>query len=178
MLSDYKNKLSIISVSLHWVIALYFIGMIGFGLYIEGLPRSPDKFQLLGLHKSLGMVFFLLAISRIAYRFTQGFPAELGKKPEWQKKIARLVHWCLIVATLLVPISGILMSVGDVRGLSFFGTNLVGRGDEILWASNIGHAIHGIAPKVMILIIVLHAAAAIKQQRIDKSLSRMLGISV
>ena len=178
MVNDTKNKLSVLSVGFHWVIALLFITLIVIGKVMEDMPPGPEKFQFMSLHKSIGALFLLVAIARVIYRLVQGFPENLSTKPAWQEKAAKGVHHLLLLATILMPVSGVMMSVGGGYGLDVFGVTLFAKGEEIEWVSEIGHVVHGAVGNLIILVIALHAAAAIKQQLVDKTLSRMLGRSV
>ena len=45
---DTFEKFSLTTVSFHWIIAIAIIAMLAFGLYIEDLPRSPEKDELMG----------------------------------------------------------------------------------------------------------------------------------
>jgi cytochrome b561 len=177
-MKDTKQKLSFVTITFHWLIALMFMSLIVVGKIMEGMPQGPDKFKLIGMHKSIGAIFFLIAAARVIYRIKQGFPEDLSDKPRWQKVVATSVHHLLLLATVLMPISGVAMSVGHGYGLDVFGLTVFGRGDEIAWLGDLGHVIHGAVGNLIILVIFLHAAAAIKQQFVDKTLSRMLGRTV
>lgn len=45
------SALSKPTIAFHWIVAIAIIGMLAFGLYLEDLPRSPEKGELMGLHK-------------------------------------------------------------------------------------------------------------------------------
>ena len=178
---DTHPKFSHITVSLHWIIALGMIALIAFGLYIEDLPRGPEKSQLIGLHKSFGILIFLLAVLRIGWRLVNRFPRPLGSMPAWQESLAKLTHWVLILGTVLMPISGMLMSIGGGHPVGVFGFELIAGSDrEIEAMSQAGHTLHGLGGKLLILFIVLHIAGAIKHSVPDKdgTTQRMLGKSV
>ncbi len=55
-MKDTIHKLSPISVLLHWVIGLAFIATLAMGIYIHNFASGAEKFQLLGLHKSFGIL--------------------------------------------------------------------------------------------------------------------------
>ncbi|EAR10649.1 cytochrome b [Reinekea blandensis] len=170
-----SSRLSRLTIGLHWFIAIGFMALLVSGLIMENMDRGPAQFQLMNAHKSLGSLFFLVAAFRVGYRMLTGFPTELSNKPRWQASMAHGVHWVLLAATVLVPLSGIAMTLGNGFGYEVFGMTLVERGEPIVWLRDMGRAVHGAAPKVMIAVIVLHTVAAIRQQFVDGSLSRMLG---
>lgn len=177
-MKDTHHKFSHITISLHWIIAIAIISMIGFGLYIEELPRSPEKGEFIGLHKSFGVLILILASIRIVWRIQNKFPKPISQLPNWQTLLAKLTHWALIIGTALMPISGIIMSVGGDHPVAVFGIVLIEKsGQEIEWLSQFGHTLHGWGGKLLIVFILLHIAGALKHQVLDGdgTLSRMLG---
>ncbi|MGB0466866.1 MAG: cytochrome b [Pontibacterium sp.] len=174
------SKFSKLTVILHWLIAFAMIGSLAFGLYLEELPRSPDKGALIGLHKSVGLLILLFALYRVIHRLRNPLPQPLTVSPHWQQKLATAVHFVLLAGTLLMPVSGIIMSVGGGYPVGLFGLELIaaGEGHELL--SNAGKAMHGLGGKLLILAIVLHIAGALKHHFIDKDgiLKRMLGTEI
>ncbi len=178
---DTHKKFTWPTIGLHWIIAIAVMAMLAFGLYLEDMPRGPEKGELIGLHKSVGMLILLFALVRIVWRFLNKFPKPISPLVSWQEKLAKLTHWVLIIGTVLLPVSGIFMSVGGGFGLGLFGFELVSRSPhkyEML--SQIGHVLHGVGGKLLILFVVLHIIGAIKHQMIDKdgTLSRMLGAKI
>lgn len=177
-MKDTFEKFGWPTIGFHWVIAIGMIALIVFGLYIEDLPRSPEKGELIGIHKSFGLIIFFLAVSRIFWRIKNKFPKPITKMPNWQEKLAKITHWVLIIGTVLMPISGVFMSVGGGHPVGIFGLNLIsGSENKIEWLSELGHIMHGLGGKLLILFIVLHFVGAIKHQFFDKdrTLSRMVG---
>jgi cytochrome b561 len=166
------------TIGLHWIIAIAMIAMIGFGMYIEDLPRSPEKGELMALHKSVGVIILVLAFIRIAWRAISQYPEALGQMSKMQELVAKLTLLVLILGTVLMPVSGIMMSIGGGHDLAVFGVQLIaGSGEKIELLSKAGHIMHGLGGKLMIVFVILHILGAIKHERIDKdgTLSRMLG---
>lgn len=178
---DSTNKLSHTSVMLHWVVGILMIGSLIFGTILEEMQRSPDKGFLVGLHISFGLIVLAFALWRVTHRLRQGRLEPLGNASVTQQKIARILMGFLLFGTLLMPISGILMQLGEGRAIGFFGLELIaasGVKNEII--EKTGHIGHGLGSKLMILAVALHIAAALKHQFIDKdgTLARILGREV
>ncbi len=176
---DTHKKFTWPTIGLHWIIAIAMIAMLAFGLYLEGLPRGPEKGELIGLHKSVGMLILLFALVRIVWRFLNKFPKPISPLVNWQEKLAKLTHWVLIIGTVLMPVSGIFMAIGGGHSVGVFGFEIIaGSPDKIEILSKIGHIIHGLGGKLLIVFVFLHFIGAIKHQFIDKdgTLSRMLGV--
>lgn len=178
---DTREKLSRPTVTLHWLVAAGMVALVPMGLYIEGLPKSPERFEWISLHKSLAIILLVLAVLRFAWRLRNGFPVDLSPMARWQEVTARSVHWILLLGTLFMPISGIMMSIGGGYPIAVFGLELVAKSpDKIEALSEIGHVIHGIGGKLLIAAFLLHVAGALKHHLVDKdgTTRRMLGMRV
>jgi len=176
-MKDTRERLSAVTVGLHWLVAAAIIGMLAFGLYIEDMERGPDKGTMMDLHKSIGVTILALAALRILWRWRNGFPVALSAMPRWQHIAAHAVHGLLLLATVLMPLTGIMISLGGGHGLPLFGLTLVAEGAtklEIL--KTIGES-HGTIAWILIGVIAVHVLAAAKHQVIDRdgTLRRMLG---
>lgn len=176
-MKDSIEKLGMPTVIFHWLIALSIIGMIAFGLYLEELPRSPDKGRLMGLHKSIGVLILFVALLRVFWRTRNGFPSPLSKVDVWQEKAARIAHLLLIAASVMMPVSGVLMSIGGGRAVSVFGVELISALEKNDVLSDFGHLLHGAIANLLIVLVILHVGAACKHQFFDKdgTLTRMFG---
>ncbi len=172
-----KHSLSIPTIALHWITGLAFICVFAVGLYMVDLPRGPEKFELIGLHKSFGALILIIAIARIVWRLKEGSIPPASPVAVWQDKLAKAIHGILMLATLAMPVSGIAMSVGGGRGADIFGWQFIAEGDKIAWLQELGGTIHGASVNIIIAALVLHIAGAIKHQAVNKdgTISRMLG---
>ncbi|MGB0719438.1 MAG: cytochrome b [Bdellovibrionales bacterium] len=173
---DGKN-FTMISRLNHWGIAVFFLAMLGFGFYLAfgDIPRA-DKGPLMGLHKALGVVFLAFASWRVIWRLAQGFPKDIAIMPNWQSLAAKATHWALLAAVIIMPVSGVLMSIFSGRAVNVFDIVTIPaqpKNEAIQFAA---HNMHEIAPYIIAALILLHAAAAVKHHAIDKdaTLKRML----
>lgn len=174
-----KKPLTWQTITLHWITGLAFIGVFALGLYMVDLPRSPEKFEWYGIHKSLGAIILVVALIRLVWRLKEGALLPASEMPVWQDKAAKAVHGILLLATLAMPISGIAMSAGGGRAVDIFGWVIITEGPETPWLQELGSTIHHSAVEILIAVFVLHVAGAIKHQVVDKdgTISRMLGRS-
>lgn len=185
-MSDSVEKFSPLTIALHWVVGLTMIGLLAVGLYMEEF----DAYGLYPIHKSLGILIFLVVLVRVVWRIKNGWPVPLGDAPQWQLIVAKLVHWVLIIATVLMPISGMMMSGLGGHGLAVFGFELMATNPDpadpqkVLpindGLSSLGHSMHGLLGNVLIGAVVLHVAGALKHHLLDKdgTLRRMLGLKI
>lgn len=164
----------------HWVVALVMIGMLAFGLYLENAGLSKEaRGELMGIHKAIGAVFLVLAIGRVGYRLYQGFPQPVAIMPKWQDLASKAVHWSLLAGVLIMPISGLMMSLFSGRSVDVFGLVTISAFEKNETLGGIGHVAHGIGANILLAAIAVHVVAALKHHFIDKdlTLSRMLGNS-
>ena len=165
------------TISLHWLIAIGMIGSLFFGIYIEDLPKSPETGQLIGLHKSIGLLVLTFALLRIANTLKTGLPSPLSPAARWQFTLAKGIHLLLLVGTVLMPISGMFMSVGGGHSVAFFGIELISKIPKNELLGQIGHVIHSVGGNLILAAIAIHVAGAINHSLIDQdgTMKRMLG---
>lgn len=171
-----NQPLSTRTILLHWLAGLSFIATFAVGFYLVDLPRSPEKFELLNLHKSFGVAVFTVALIRVIWRFKEGPINSVATGPVWQNKAATLVHYTLLICTILMPISGIIMSVGGGHPVAFFSIELIAGGEKSEWLNSLGKSLHFYTSRVVMVALALHVVGALKHHFIDKdnTLTRML----
>ncbi|WP_052029628.1 cytochrome b [Vibrio halioticoli] len=172
-----SEKLSFMTIVMHWLTGLSFVGVFIVGMILAEMERGPDKSFLMGYHKSIGALILIVAVLRVAWRLKEGKLPSLGTSPEWQEKIAHAVHGILMLATLIMPISGVVMSAAGGRAVDIFGWEIISKGDKIEWLQEIASTMHHSAVNIIIAVFVLHVVGAIKHHVIDKdkTITRMLG---
>ncbi len=161
----------------HWVIGLLIIGLLCLGLWMTGLKPSPQMFQVFALHKSLGITVLFLAALRILWRWSNPHVNFLPSLHNWEKLSANFVHILLYIAMFLMPLSGWIMTSAKGFSVSVFGLftlpNFVGHDENL---SKLAKDVHNVSAYILIGIICLHVAGALKHFVIDrdKTLQRML----
>ena len=63
MIRNDSERYGVVAQALHWLIAVLIFTMFGLGYYMEDLPLGQQKLELYGLHKSLGITIFTLAVA-------------------------------------------------------------------------------------------------------------------
>lgn len=187
-----------VAIILHWLIAFGILGMFAFGWYMTGLPReapeqmsydlfdwgiytweltkesSPRAFYF-NLHKSIGITLLGLIVIRILWRITHKPPALLTSYKAWERKLSTSAHHLLYLLMIVVPMSGLIMSVAGKYGVKWFGLDFIA-GIENKPIREIFHETHEIAGLIFLAIILLHILGALKHKLIDKdeTMNRML----
>jgi len=179
MLKNTENSYGLISRANHWLTAILFIGLIALGLYMSDLEKSPEKFELYDLHKSLGIGVFMLIVLCLVWLKINPNPAQLSKN-KFEHILGHAVKGILYLALIMMPLSGWIMSTSGGHDVAFFNLftlpNIVGENDTI---NGIAKGFHEWTGKIMIAIILLHTAGALKHHFVykDSTLLRMLGIN-
>ncbi|MBN2647646.1 MAG: cytochrome b [Thiotrichales bacterium] len=180
---DTVQKLSGQTRFLHWVVALGMIMMLASGIYMH----ETKAYGLYFWHKSFGVLLIAFVLWRIYWRLKNGWPQPVRPLKNYEAILSRSVHWLLIVGTILMPISGMMMSGLGGHGVPFFGIELIARNPDpadpqkviALNATfaGIGKTLHGVGGTLIIAAVLLHFAAALKHHFVDQdsTLSRMLG---
>jgi len=163
--------------SLHWLVGLGMLATFGLGIYMADLPFSPAKLQFYSWHKWAGVTLFLLSIIRLAWRLTHQPPGAVAGMPAWQHAAAEWMHRVLYALMFAIPLSGWLMSSAKGFQTVYFG--LLPLPDLISKSKDLGdilEKVHGSLNLLMVALVALHAAAAIKHHVIDRDdvLVRML----
>ncbi|MCV6613955.1 MAG: cytochrome b/b6 domain-containing protein, partial [Cellvibrionaceae bacterium] len=146
-------------------------------------------YALYPIHKSFGVLILLLVLPRIFVRIKNGWPTPLAGRQAAEIMLSRVVQWVLILSTVLMPVSGMMMSGFGGHGVSVFGLELVaGNYDPVLEKvvpingdlAGMAHSAHGILGNVLIVALLLHIAGALKSRFIakDGTVLRMLGKEV
>jgi cytochrome b561 len=153
---------------LHWGMLPLFIGIIAVGFYMTDLPLGPNKLRIYALHKSIGLTLLGLATLRLLWRLGERRPA-LPPLPAWQQRAAGASHLLLYALMFVIPLSGWLYNSAAGFPLQWFHlVNLppLAAADPALKAT--AKAVHETGVFVLIAIVALHAAAALKHHFVDR----------
>lgn len=85
------------------------------------LADGPTKDGLYNLHKSIGVLIFLLMAARLINRMSSGWPPHEPSLPDWQRTLSRAVHISFYALLLVMPIGGYLANSAYGAGTPFFG---------------------------------------------------------
>jgi cytochrome b561/polyisoprenoid-binding protein YceI len=180
-----QQRYTAVAIALHWIIAVLIIGMLVFGFILDGMDYGPGspKMALVQIHKSIGITILLLSVARLIWRLMNPPPPE-PPMPQWQKLLATTVHVFLYVLIIAMPLSGWIMASASIaHDTRFFGTlevSLPGFSgmptDDRNAIDDLFHNVHFQLAWVIIVLLGLHLAGALKHQFIDKDglIARML----
>lgn len=177
-MSEAREKLSPVTVAFHWAIGIAIICLIAVGIYMTGLEKSAWRSQVYGWHKVAGTKVLMIASLRILWRWRQGFFARASNHKPWERRLATVSHWALLIATVGMPLSGAALSYGHGHPIPILGLTQIGPpAEKIPWLGQTGSFIHYYLGYGLIGIIALHVTGALKHHLVDRdgTLRRMLG---
>jgi cytochrome b561 len=168
-----NNRYNPVSIILHWTLGIALVAIFSFGIYMADLPFSPSRLKLFNWHKWAGISILLLSAVRLLWRVTHPAPPLPVKivqaMPDWQAKAHHATHFALYALFFIVPLIG-----WDYTSAAGFPVVLFGQfplpdfvsADKALAA--LIKPWHQISAYALAALVVLHVAAALKHQVIDR----------
>ncbi|WP_338621716.1 cytochrome b [Agarivorans sp. OAG1] len=173
-LTNSPQRFGLFSKLIHWLMALLILSLIAIALYMDTLPRGPEKFELYDLHKGLGLLAIAAIAIRIVWHRVSKVPAPIGEGIKL--KMAHLGHIALYLLMLAMPISGLIMSLSGGHDVKFFGLfTIAGFAEKNESLNEIGSAIHHYGGQLLYVVLAVHVLAALYHHFIlkDDTLKRM-----
>ena len=168
-----------LSIALHWGMALTVIGMFALGIWMRELSYyDPWYKDAPAIHKSIGILLFLMLIVRIVWRNINIRPTDDPALKPWERTTAHLTHIALYGLMFALMIAGYLISTADGRAIEVFGWFQVPATlYDLPEQEDIAGEIHELIAWALILLAGVHALAALKHHFInrDTTLLKMLG---
>lgn len=182
MTSKAQSNYSTVAILLHWTIFALLAITVAIGWRMEDLDKAA-RFEAMQFHKSFGLTILFLSGFRLFWRYLNPPPAPPQNMSKRDLIIMKLTHFAFYGLMLGIPLLGwIIISTSSYKVPTMFWgifewprlplteyefTKPLHKASEFA---------HSKLVWVGIVLMVLHAAAAIKHQYIDKDgvLARML----
>ena len=166
-----------LSIGLHWVMLLLLAAVYACIELRGNFPKGSDiREGLKTWHFMLGLAVLALVIVRLAARFMAPTPRIEPAPPNWQNRLATLMHVALYVLMIGMPLLGWLTLSAEGKPIPFFGLQLPPLVAENEALADWVQEIHETGGTVGYFLIGLHAAAALFHHYVvgDNTLRRML----
>jgi cytochrome b561 len=161
------------AIALHWLLGLLLVGLFVVGLYMTSLPFSPQRLKLYNWHKWAGVVVLTLSFVRLMWRLTHRPPAlpaaVASAMPAWQHWAHHGTHGALYVLFFAVPLLGWAYSSAAGFPIVLFG--VLPLPDFVAVNKPFSETLklaHHYAAYALAALVLLHVAAALKHQFIDR----------
>lgn len=189
-MNDSTQRYTKTAIILHWLVGFMILGMFLVGWYMTDLPKDAPKTATLdlfdlglyamqfaepltprtfyfNLHKSFGITLLLLIAFRVYWRLSHAAPELLSTMQEWQKKATNIAHKGLYILMVAMPVSGVIMAAYSKYGVKWFGIKLIAGVDNTPMRE-LFQETHEVIGVILLTVIVIHVAAAIKHKVVDK----------
>jgi cytochrome b561 len=166
-----------ISKLLHWLVAACVLMTAPVAIAMTRIAKGPTQDALYNLHKSLGVLIFVLMVLRLINRVAAGALAAEAAIEPWQKTVSSIVHTLLYVLLLAMPIVGYIANSAYGATTPFFGLfelpGIVGKNEGLATQLFTAHRWVG---WLVIVLVLTHVSAALYHHfvRRDAVLKRML----
>ncbi|NOQ93754.1 MAG: DUF4405 domain-containing protein [Methylophaga sp.] len=173
-----------VQIILHWLIAAIIFGMIALGLFMIELPKQSElppgeesvrAFYFL-LHKSMGITVAMLIVLRVLWRLTHKAPVLPDTISKWQQKAAGAVHILLYAVMVAMPLSGYAQSMFSKYHTKFWGIELPRLAEADTEMRELFSQVHECLAFLLIGLIVVHLAAAIKHRIAGNGISERMSL--
>ncbi|APG84319.1 cytochrome b561 [Sinorhizobium americanum CCGM7] len=181
MLRNGENDFGIVTIVLHWTIALLVLGLMVVGFAMRRIELDPAlQFSLYQRHKSLGFTALGLALLRAIWWLTERTPRPVPGLHPFEHAAARQTHRILILLGIITPLAGWAVASASTLNMPSLYFNIIviphlplqqSDSAEAFWALT-----HALLAYVMLALVAIHIAAAIYHQfvRGEAVLIRML----
>jgi cytochrome b561 len=160
------------AVALHWITAALVLAQVYIGFTFHGMDRGPERAELFAWHKTIGATILLLALLRLAWRLMHKPPPFPESLPRWERIAAVWNHRAFYVLLIALPLTGLAAVSGGADAAT---TGLVG-GLRLPLIPGVSEAVgdlmgdtHAVLVRITIALLVLHVAAALKHQFVDRT---------
>lgn len=173
------RRYGLVSILLHWGVALAVFALFGLGLWMVGLDYYSSWYRTApDIHKGVGILLFAAMLLRLLWRAISPPPPALDSYSAATRRGAALAHGLLYLGLFALMVSGYLISTADGRAIEVFGWfSVPATLSGIDGQEDIAGLVHRWLAWGLIGLAVLHALAALKHHFIDRdaTLKRMLG---
>lgn len=155
-------EFGLLAKALHWLVAAGIFILLYLGLEQADMARGPAKTEIRFIHGSIAMSVLLLMTIRLVWRVLNEVPGHPGGSPDWQRLLARLVHWGLYLAVFLQLFSGAMTFATGGQPLPFFGIFSVplpvaeNHDSHEFWEE-----VHEFTWKILAILVAVHVLAAL-----------------
>lgn len=165
------------TIALHWLTAVLVLTALPLGLWLARAEISITTIKYFAVHKTLGITVLALITLRILWHRISPPPEPISHGVSWQNGLAKWVHRGFYLLLIAMPLSGWVASSATGIDTVVFGRWTlppIAPASETWEAA--GFAVHGIAGRLLVLLILLHIVGAIYRSIClkDGTLGRML----
>ena len=164
-------RYSNLAITLHWITVALVLLQAYLGFTFALSDEGPARDSVFIWHKTIGVTILLLVLGRLAYRIKNPPPPFPPELPRWERYAAVWNHRLFYLLLIAMPIVGFIAVSGFANGST---TPLIG-GIQVPVIPGISKdtgelagELHELAAFLLIALILVHIAAALKHQFVDR----------
>ena len=157
------------SKGLHWLIALIVILMLSLSFFLNDLPELDQPMGYM-IHQSCGLTVLGLMLLRVFWIHYRGRPCLPAAVPRWDVILSRAIQYSFYGVLIGMPICGWILSLASNHIPQYFGLFPVSI-PGVAPNKTLAHVMvlaHKTMAWLLIALIVLHVAGALKHHFVDK----------
>ena len=174
------GNFGLVTIILHWLVGISIIFLLTLGWLMVNLEDVPQSLHnaLYTLHKSIGATLLVLVAARVIWYLLEVRPMPVAPMPGWQLLLSHLLHRLLLVAMVVMVLSGWLLSESSKYPLVWFWLftmpDLLPINDFV---HDLAETVHSFSAWVTAILVGVHVLAALWHHFFDRdqTLYRMLG---
>ena len=159
------------TVTFHWVTVVLVLTQAYLGFTFALSDEGPARDEVFVWHKTVGMIILLLTLARLAYRLKNPPPPFPPELPAWERFAAVWNHRLFYTLLIAMPIVGFIAVSGFASGP----TTPIAGGIQVPVIPGVSRdtgelagEVHEIAAFLLVALILVHIAAALKHQFVDR----------
>lgn len=183
MIKNTTKSYGLVAIFFHWLMALGVFFMFGLGLYMVELSYYDAWYKgSLDLHKSIGVLLFIVFCFRLSWRLINVSPeppSTHNRLVKLEQFAARTAHYLLYLILLFLMMSGYFISTADGRGIVVLNWFEVPASPLMIEnQEDLAGEVHLILAWSLISLVIVHSAAALKHHFVNKddTFKKMLNI--
>ncbi|MBJ7275561.1 cytochrome b [Marinobacter salarius] len=177
--SNSSSKFGVVSIAVHWLVAVVVFGLFGLGYWMVDLSYYDDWYRTgPDIHRSIGILLLLVMLFRLIWRLFNPLPGPLSSHSRFEVLAANGVHLLLYLLIFVAMASGYLISTADGSSITVFSWfDVPSVTGQIKGMEDIAGLVHYWSTWALVVLAGLHGLAAVKHHLIDRddTLRRMLG---
>jgi cytochrome b561 len=156
------ERFDTVTIWIHWATLLLVIVMFGTALARESVGARDTAALLLTVHRSTGVLLWLVTLGRVAWKSSAGrAPALPFGTPAIHRWAARVTEYGLLAFLILQPIAGFAQSVAGGKPFALFGISFPSVMARNCDLTHLFAAIHEKSALVLLVLIAIHTLAAL-----------------
>ncbi len=166
------RRYSNIAVAFHWVTVALVLFQLWLGFSFADMAKGAERSNLFTWHRTVGAIILLSVLARLTYRLLNPPPPYPPQLPRWERIAGTWNHRLFYLLLIAIPIGGLIAVSGHTEGstITLLGGITIPKLPGISKGlGDLAAEVHVAAVWCVILLVVLHAGAALKHQFFDKN---------